>query len=809
VEPAASHPNPALYRLGEWLIAHRRSVGLAAIAITAAMAWPALHVQMSTRFGDLLPYRHPFIAVHEKWANQFGGANNLTIMVEVREGTVFTRSALKKVWDITEALDRLPGINHDGIESVAHRSSRYLKMSGGVITMPPVMWGPPPTDWHVAQIRQIVHHAEHLHGILVSLDDKAALVRANFREGHIDYRRLFEEVNQRIVAPNADTNTTIWVAGEPRLYGWVYQHSGEIYWIFGIAVVLLWTMLYAYFHDWRGALRPTLTAVISTIWGLGAIRLIGFPLDPLAMVIPFFATARALSHSVQMHDRYYEEYHASGWNKERAILAAFADLFVPTLSGIATDALGMLVLVLVPIAMLQRIAIWSSIWVSSVVISELALNPIIYWYLQAPDRERVLARERGIFQRLLSAWSRIPVGPRARWVITVAWIAAFGLSAWQWRHLTVGDATAASPLLYEDSPYNEAHVRIQRFFGGVEPLIVVIEGQEAMVLHEPRIIETLEEFQRWVERDPNVGYSYSLADVVKATHMIFFDLQPRWGVIPIRRGPVASLYFFRFAGSSVSEIARFADQSFTNSHVTFFCRNHQGDAVARIIQRCREFIAAHPMEKAELRMAGGLIGVTAAANEEILKNDLLMNLLGFGTMFIAVLFTYRSFTAAALLMFPLFLANGIANAYQGYRNVGINLHTLPVITIGIGFGIDYGMYVTSRVIEELDHCRDLAAAVVRALETSGKAVTFTALSFAIATLTWTMSSIRFNAEMALLLFLWMTVSFVAAMTLLPALFVIVRPRFLALPARAAGSPEPAAPVAAAPAVGSAAGESDR
>ena len=75
----------------------------------------------------------------------------------------------------------------------------------------------------------------------------------------------------------------------------------------------------------------------------------GFSMDPLSLVIPFFITARSVSHSVQMHDRYYEEYRKWNWNKEKAIIAAFAELFVPTISGIIADALGMLAIIVVPV----------------------------------------------------------------------------------------------------------------------------------------------------------------------------------------------------------------------------------------------------------------------------------------------------------------------------------------------------------------------------------------------------------------------------------------------------------------------------
>src|SRR6185503_19078498 len=118
------------------------------------------------------------------------------------------------------------------------------------------------------------------------------------------------------------------------------------------------------------------------------------------------------------------------------------------------------------------------------------------------------------------------------------------------------------------------------------------------------------------------------------------------------------------------ETARFIDPSYSLSHVTFFAKNHQGDNVARILDEAREFVKNNPLEKADFRLAGGLIGVTGAANEEIVKNDILMNLLGFGTIFLIVMFTYRSAVASLVMMIGLFLANGVVNAYMGFSNIG-------------------------------------------------------------------------------------------------------------------------------------------
>ena len=596
------------------------------------------------------------------------------------------------------------------------------------------------------------------------------------QEVKLTVKRGDQSQDVSITVPEPDL--VISVAGEPRLYGWVYEYADEAKWIFLITTILTWILLYLYFHDWRGALRPTITGVISAIWGLGFINLIGLPFDPLALVIPFFITARAVSHSVQMHDRYYEEFEKSGWDKEKAIVGAFAELFVPTLSGILTDAVGILAILLVPILMLQKLAISASFWILAITVSELLLNPIVYHYLKAPDKETVLNREKGWFRNLIFSVTDVILSKTGRVATLSAWILLTAVSIYFLKDLTIGDPTAASPLLWQDSPYNVSHTNIQEKFGGVEPLIVVAEGYDKDAMKDPQVLRTMEKFQRHLERDPDVGYSFSLADILRAVNMVFHELEPKWGVIPSDWIDVGGLFFVFFSGSPPSETAKYVTPDYSTAHVTFYAKNHQGDNIRRIIERARQFIKENPMDKAQFKLAGGLIGVLAAGNEEILKNDLLMNFLGFFTMYVIILFTYRSWMAGIYMLLPLFLSNIAINAYMAVQGIGINISTLPVVTVGVGFGIDYGLYIVSRIIEEFEKSGDMDDAVRQAVSTSGKAVTFTAVTMVLGTLVWWFSNIRFDAEMGLLLALWMLVSFIASMTLMPVLFVVFRPGFI-------------------------------
>src|SRR5204863_5324881 len=143
------------------------------------------------------------------------------------------------------------------------------------------------------------------------------------------------------------------------------------------------------------------------------------------------------------HDRYYEEYQKNDWDKRKAIVAAFAELFVPTVSGIVTDALGVLVILLIPVVMLQKLAITASWWILAITVSEVLLNPIVYYYLRAPEPEMVMLREEGWFKQTMDRITDLTLSMRGRAITLVFW-GALGIGSLLFlKGLTIGDPTAA------------------------------------------------------------------------------------------------------------------------------------------------------------------------------------------------------------------------------------------------------------------------------------------------------------------------------------------------------------------------------
>jgi predicted RND superfamily exporter protein len=104
---------------------------------------------------------------------------------------------------------------------------------------------------------------------------------------------------------------------------------------------------------------------------------------------------------------------------------------------------------------------------------------------------------------------------------------------------------------------------------------------------------------------------------------------------------------------------------------------------------------------------------------------------------------------------------------------------LPITAIGIGVGIDYGIYLVSRLREEFSRNVPLSTVIQNSVTTTGKAIFFTATVVLVGLLPWYfLSNLKFQADMGLLLALVMITNMLVALTVVPLLVNLIKPRFV-------------------------------
>lgn len=767
-----------LHRFIELCIRHRLTVLTLIAAITVMMGYLTAHLQLQTVFDDFLPRTHPYIKVHEKVKGIFGGSNVVSIMVEVDKGDIFNTKTLSKVQNITRELEKVPGVNTFQIISLASKKMREIQGSTDGIKVRPLMWPDlPKSEAEMSILKNMVLNNAYVLGAYVSPDLKATLITVDFYDHLLDYQSVFDQIGA-IAHKAAGDGLAVRVVGEPILYGWVRHYLSETIQISLIALLSMILILFIVTRTWRGTLLPLLAGMVSGLWALGGARLIGYNMDPLVIVVGFLITARAISHSVQLVTRFDDEMADGASSPVAAAKAAMATLFKPGMLGVVADAGCMIVVFLTPIPLLQKVAVIGAIWVSTISISACILTPMLLSWLKRPTKYAHKLNISPLLEKCLNFCVFIVLS-RARYAVIFFAVIIFAVSGMYAFNLKVGDANPGSPILWPESVYNQDAAAINTKFQGADRMLVVVDGGKPNALKDPVVLDNIGRFQRMMEAQPEVGGTLSIGDVIPTVKRILSEDNPRFSEFGNSIEENGELLYMFVAGSDPGDIERLVDPEYRFSSVSLNFRDHKGETIRTAISRVKEFAQANPLPKGgKYLLAGGLIGVLAAVNEVILSGQIEAIALAFLVLVICCAVVYRSTMAGLFFMVPVLLSNTITFSYMAWKGIGMNINTLPVVALGIGLGVDYAFYIVDGIREELQEHDDLALAIRNSLFSAGKGVVITALTLTSAVVLWFFSSLRFQAEMGILMALWLFVSAICALFVMPAMVYVFRPAFV-------------------------------
>ena len=780
------------FRLARWIIGHRAGVALFFLAVTVFFACGLPRVDIRTIFGDLLPADDPFVQTYADHPN-FGNPLTVTIMVKRTDGKkIYNYDTLQKVWDLTRNLDLIEGIDHDRLVSITTEKANYAEATAFGIEMQPLMGNHVPSDpQELKDLERKVERSPLARTFMVSKDENATLIRAAFLENALDYGKVFTAV-QKLSGDAEDQHHVVRVVGQPILTGWVYKLQAQTYTIFGVTLVLLVSALIFYMRNVTGVAVPVICSFIAAIWGFGLVGWLKSPIEPLLMVVPLLLVARSFSHCIQYTERYYEVY-AELRNKAKASEATLAIMLAPSVLGIMTDVIAIFVIGVAPIPAMQRFALFCGMWAVWLIPTGVMLIAILLSYLPDPKNiDSIIGgkNEKGIhkFQKdLLRNISRLAQGKTANVTTVVLGALSIGAILISFR-VAVGNPVEGSNLLWADSDFNVGVRDVNNHFPGVNTLEIILESKDPENVSR-RGARTAEAYSlsKSIQREAEsaefpAGGTRSFSDFMEEGARLYSGGHPAWlSLDPTDRAVNAAGTAVAF-GQNPYNFSDVSDFQFQNSAITLFYRDNKQETVDAAIATARAAVATVGAEHEDIRirLASGTIALQEAMNQVVERYHWVLLLLCAGAIFIIATVAYRSPVAAVILLIPVALANYYLTATMHLLGVGLDINSVMVAVLGVGVGIDYGIYLLSRICEEY-HTQDgdWGKAITEALTTTGKAIMFTATIMLIGILPWYfLSDLKFMADMGLLLAAIMLINMVLALVCLPLVVWLIKPKFV-------------------------------
>ena len=754
-------------------------------------AWYKRKVELRTIFKDLFPRGHPYVETYLDHKN-FGNPLTVTLMVKVKEGTIYTPETLDKVWRMTREIDLAPTVDHDQILSITTEKARFAEATPYGIDMRPLMEDKAPENAEeVQKFINAVDKAPNVRTFLISPDETATIITATFidlESKPLDYAGVFEHV-QRMVAEETDDNHIIYAAGQPMLTGWVYEYQAQMLGIFGITAAALFLALVFYMNNVPGVVTPLAVSIVAAIWGFGFVGWLGDPVEPLIMVVPLLLVARSFSHCVQFIERYYEIYYETGDRRKSAELA-LGVMMAPGVLGIITDAAGLFLIAVAPIPVMERFAIFCGFWAAILVPANLFLTPVLLSYFPAPKNVAMLigkSDKKGWHDTIISMLhvvGSVSHGARAKVTTTIVAILAV-VGVWLMLQIKVGNPVEGSNLLKETSQFNTAVRAVNAHFPGLMTLEIVFEGKEKnnrFVASSPEAQATMFQLQRFLEvQESPPEATLSFPDYLPEVNRLFSGGNPKWAPLDAKVESVNAAVNALMVGSSPKAYSHVTDFTFSNGTLSLWYKDNKQETVDTAIHQTKAGLEVVGLdhEDYQIRLGTGAIALQQSVNDTVDRYQWTILFWLNVVILFTCSFSYRSIVAGILLLLPVNFSNVLLASVMVLMGIGLDVNSLPIAAIGIGVGIDYGIYLLSRICEEFRENQDHGEAIQRAVTTTGKAIFFTATIVLIGILPWYfLSELKFLADMGLLLVMIMLINMVIALVVLPLLVYLVKPKFI-------------------------------
>jgi uncharacterized protein len=736
--------------------------------ITAFLGYHASFLRMDPGFSKSIPLSHPYMQTYQEYSGVFGGANVLVVALRQSSGDIFTPEFMQTLEKATQDVLFINGVDRSSVTSLFTPNVSFVAVNEegfvGYRIVPPDF---SPTANAIDQVRYNLLQSQYL-GRLVSHDFHGALIRAELVDRDpetgepLDYQAVAATLEE-IRARYSSDDLSVHVIGFAKFSDDVIAGALGVILFFGIAVLITAVMLYFYSNSAQITVLALAVAMTAVVWQLGLVKLLGYGIDPLSILVPFLILAIGVSHAIQMTNTWKLEV-LGGSDSRTAAQEAFNKLFIPGTTALLANAVGFAVIMIIDIAIIHELGITASIGVAVMIITNKFLLPVLLSYARMSQRtvERLRAKT---LERHKPAWWAISVFATRKWgaAAIAMGVVGLGFGLWKGQDLVIGDSEAGAPEFWPDSRYNQdIGAIISNFNVGIDELTVIAEmPRNGCVDHT--IMSAVDRFVWTMRNTPGVQAVSSLTTVMKERtvgnnegHLKFYGL-PR------------NSYALGAAIRGIELNQKLFNDTCEAIPVRILLRDHEAATLHRAVDAAKAFEHSHGVPGLEFKLALGSAGVMAATNEAVEAAEITMLLALFAAVGALCFLTFLSWRAALCILLPLALVSVLANAVMVLLNIGLKVSTLPVVALGVGVGVDYGIYLFARTQAHIRRGLDLRRAYYEGLKQAGTAVVFTATTMTIGVATWYFSDLKFQSDMGVLLAYMFFVNMLGAVFLLPGL----------------------------------------
>jgi predicted RND superfamily exporter protein len=221
-------------------------------------------------------------------------------------------------------------------------------------------------------------------------------------------------------------------------------------------------------------------------------------------------------------------------------------------------------------------------------------------------------------------------------------------------------------------------------------------------------------------------------------------------------------------------VEQFLDYNYENSRMLISLKDGSNNESKRLLKKMQEMTEDDP----DVAFIAGTSLTKIELADMVVRGQVKSLMLAMVVIFLLITIIFKSLRAGLLSVLPLTIAILILFGMMGFLGITLDIATALISSIMIGVGIDYTIHFLWRFKQEHLKGSDHNEAAYIALTTTGRGIIINAISVIIGFLALTLSNFEPLRFFGGLVVLSITTCLICALVLIPAIVILVKPKFL-------------------------------
>lgn len=684
-------------------------------------------------------------------------------------GDLYSAEALAIVRELSQKLEAIPHV--DSITDIT--SVKYFAEGTDTFSSEPLVPDPIPTD--PAALQRIKTRAldEPLYvGGIVSTDGKMASIHVRIADG-IDSKgrgALVDEL-ERIVGATvtAHPGWRVALSGDP-----LFTHYHQIYMARDLALLipltmaLLFAVMLAVMRRFRGSVLALIGSGAFMVIATAALVVTNASMNNTTTMVPPFAFIMAVTVIIHFFTEYRLNFMRSK-AQDVALHNTIEELSGPVYYANFSTAIGFLSLAVSDIPAIREFGVAMALGMVLIVFVMMSYSAAVGRLVPPPLLTKLNTNEEEkslLSVRLLERLGAHVFRHRVAWLVLIASSSAvtlYGASKIQ-VETNMLEMFHERDRLVQDAEYYGSR------FGGVSSLYIAVDGGQADVLSQPRVLRQIEEIQTFLKGDLGAGYSVSPASFIKTMHRAFFSGDASHYSIPDDVAAVSQLLLI----NTDDTLRDVLNENASRGVVVAWTDEHSSGKLLRMKERLEGFLAGLPDVGVKYRVSGTVMLDTQLI-DSVARSTFQSFIIAMLVIFLLRLVQFRDLKLGALSLLPNAFPIWTTFGFMGLVGIPLNVSTAMSATVTLGIADDETIHFFAGYQQRRKQGMEPRQAVLETLKDKGSGILFSTLVISVGFSTLLLSNYGPTMWFGLVLAISLLFSIFANLVFGPALLDLVRP----------------------------------